>query len=34
VSIAGNVADIIPLSFFALNFMLFTHWQGLIDSII
>ncbi len=34
VSIAGNVVDIIPLTFFALNFMFVAQWQGLIDSII
>lgn len=34
VSIVGNVVYIIPLSFFALNYLLITHWQGLIDSII
>jgi hypothetical protein len=34
VSIAGNVIDIIPLTFFALNFMIVAQWQGLIDSMI
>ncbi|MEM7218296.1 MAG: hypothetical protein AAF515_08030 [Pseudomonadota bacterium] len=34
VSIMGNVVDIIPLTFFALNFLLVAQWQGLIDSII
>jgi hypothetical protein len=34
VSIAGNVIDIIPLSFFALNFLIVAQWQGFIDSII
>jgi hypothetical protein len=34
VSIAGNVVDLIPLTFFALNFLLVAQWQGLIDSII
>ena len=30
----GNVFDIIPLSFFALNFLFVAQWQGMIDSII
>jgi hypothetical protein len=34
VSIVGNVVDIIPLSFFALNFLFAAQWQGLIDSIL
>lgn len=34
VSIVGNVIYIIPLSFFALNYMFASQWQGLIDSII
>ena len=34
VSILGNVFDIIPLTFFALNFLLVAQWQGFIDSII
>lgn len=32
VSIVGNALDIIPLTFFALNFMFVAQWQGLIDS--
>ena len=34
VSIAGNVVDLIPLTFMALNFLFVAQWQGLIDSII
>ena len=34
VSIVGNVFDIIPLTFFSLNFFLIAQWQGLIDSIL
>ena len=34
VSIVGNVLDIIPLTFFALNFMFAAQWQGLIDSVL
>ena len=34
VSIVGNVVYIIPLSFFALNYVFMAHWQGLIDSMI
>ncbi len=34
ISIVGNVVYIIPLSFFALNYIFIAHWQGLIDSII
>ena len=34
VSIVGNVIYIIPLSFFALNYIFIAHWQGLIDSVI
>lgn len=34
VSIVGNVIYIIPLTFFALNYILIAHWQGLIDSVI
>ena len=34
VSIVGNVIYIIPLSFFALNYVFMAHWQGLIDSVI
>lgn len=34
VSILGNVFDIIPLTFFALNFLFVAQWQGLIDSVI
>ena len=34
VSIVGNVVDIIPLTFFALNFLLAAQWQGLIDSVL
>lgn len=34
VSIAGNVVDLIPLSFFTLNYLFVMQWQGLIDSVI
>jgi hypothetical protein len=34
VSIIGNVIHVIPLSFFALNYIFIAHWQGLIDSVI
>lgn len=34
VSIVGNVIYIIPLTFFALNYILIAHWQGVIDSVI
>ena len=34
VSIVGNVVYIIPLTFFALNYILIAHWQGVIDSVI
>ncbi len=34
VSIVGNVLDIIPLTFFALNFLFAAQWQGLIDSVL
>lgn len=34
VSIMGNVFDIIPLTFFSLNFFLVAQWQGLIDSVL
>ncbi len=34
VSIVGNVVYIIPLSFFALNYIFIAHWQGVIDSVI
>jgi hypothetical protein len=34
VSVVGNVIYIIPLSFFAMNYMFASLWQGLIDSII
>ncbi len=34
VSIVGNVIYVIPLSFFALNYVFIAHWQGLIDSLI
>ena len=34
VSIMGNVFDIIPLSFFSLNFLFVAQWQGLIDSVL
>ena len=34
VSIVGNLFDIIPLTFFSLNFFIVAQWQGLIDSII
>jgi hypothetical protein len=34
VSIVGNALDIIPLTFFALNFMFAAQWQGLIDSVL
>ena len=34
VSIVGNVIHVIPLSFFALNYIFIAHWQGLIDSVI
>lgn len=34
VSIVGNVIYLIPLSFFALNYIFIAHWQGLIDSVI
>ena len=34
VSIVGNVFDIIPLTFFALNFLFVAQWQGLIDSVL
>jgi hypothetical protein len=34
VSILGNVFDLIPLTFFSLNFLLVAQWQGLIDSVL
>lgn len=34
VSIMGNVIDLIPLTFFALNYMIVMQWQGFIDSVI
>jgi len=34
VSIMGNVFDIIPKTFFSLNFFLVAQWQGLIDSML
>jgi len=34
VSIVGNVIYIVPLSFFALNYVFMAHWQGVIDSMI
>ncbi len=34
VSILGNVFDLIPLTIFALNFLVIAQWQGLIDSIL
>ena len=34
VSIMGNVFDIIPLTFFSLNFLFVAQWQGLIDSVL
>jgi len=34
VSIVGNVIYVIPLSFFALNYIFIAHWQGVIDSVI
>lgn len=34
ISIVGNVIYVIPLSFFALNYISIAHWQGLIDSVI
>ncbi len=34
VSIVGNLFDIIPLTFFSLNFLIVAQWQGLIDSVI
>ena len=34
VSIMGNVFDLIPLTFFSLNFLLVAQWQGLIDSVL
>lgn len=34
VSIMGNVVDLIPLTFFALNYLVVMQWQGLIDSVI
>jgi hypothetical protein len=34
VSIVGNVVDLIPLSFFSLNYLFVMQWQGLIDSVI
>ena len=34
VSIVGNVIYVIPLTFFALNYIFIAHWQGLIDSVI
>lgn len=34
VSIMGNVVDIIPLSFFALNYLFALQWQGFIDSLV
>ena len=34
VSIVGNVIYVVPLSFFALNYLFIAHWQGLIDSLI
>lgn len=34
VSIVGNIFDIIPLTFFSLNFLILSQWQGLIDSVV
>jgi len=34
VSIMGNVFDVIPLTFFSLNFLFVAQWQGLIDSVL
>jgi hypothetical protein len=34
VSIMGNVFDVIPKTFFALNFFFIAQWQGLIDSML
>ena len=34
VSIMGNVFDVIPKTFFALNFFFVAQWQGLIDSVL
>jgi len=34
ISIVGNVIYIIPLTFFALNYMFASLWQGVIDSLI
>ncbi len=34
ISIVGNVIYVVPLSFFALNYLFIAHWQGLIDSLI
>ena len=34
VSIMGNVFDLIPLTFFSLNFLFVAQWQGLIDSVL
>jgi len=34
ISIVGNVIYIIPLAFFALNYLFASLWQGLIDSLI
>ncbi len=34
VSVIGNVIYIVPLSFFALNYLFASLWQGFIDSLI
>jgi hypothetical protein len=34
VSIMGNVFDVIPLTFFSLNYLFVAQWQGLIDSVL
>jgi len=34
VSITGNICDVIPKTFFTLNYFLVAQWQGLIDSML
>jgi len=34
ISIMGNVFDVIPLTFFSLNYLFVAQWQGLIDSVL
>lgn len=34
VSVTGNIVDLIPLSIFALNYMMVMQWQGFLDSVI